>query len=157
MGPIVVPPCAPFLGGHVALLFYDTRAASVLVGVGEGMEKGRKKKNLWRAEHVLLRWPLPQCSTCNPFHWEVDCWVFKTEKTFRTSLSQRGAKVFPVFIICLSNRKTYSELWSSDLEVARRLSAPAMADEQRVGQGCNEVGQGLPLQRSWPLVAMGQK
>ena len=107
-----------FWGGHVALLFYDTRAASVLVGVGEGMEKGRKKKNLCRAEHVLLRWRLPQCSTCNPFHWEVDCWVFKTEKTFRTSLSQRGAKVFPVFIICLSNRKTYSELWSSDLEVA---------------------------------------
>ena len=81
--------CLPvllFWGGHVALLFYDTRAASVLVGVGERMEKGRKKKNLCRAEHVLLRWRLPQCSTCKPFHWEVDCWVFKTEKTFRTSL-----------------------------------------------------------------------
>ena len=43
---------------------------------------------------------------------------------------------FPRFHnLSMKQKKTYSELWSSDLEVARRLSAPAMADEQR-GQGC---------------------
>ena len=40
------------LGEHVALLFYDNRAASVDVlvgmGVGEGMGEGRKKKNISR-------------------------------------------------------------------------------------------------------------
>ena len=36
------------LGEHVALLFYDNRAASVDVLVGVGMGEGRKKKNLCR-------------------------------------------------------------------------------------------------------------
>ena len=34
------------------------------------------------------------------FQWEGDGWVFKTEETIRTSLSQRGAKVFSVLIKC---------------------------------------------------------
>ena len=34
------------------------------------------------------------------FQWEGDGWVFKTEETIRTSLSQRIAKVFSVLIKC---------------------------------------------------------
>ena len=89
------------LGEHVALLFYDNRAASVDVLVRVGVGEGRKKKNLS---------PNAELATCNPFLWEADIWVFKTEETFRTSLTQRGAKVSSVFIICLPGRKTYTEL-----------------------------------------------